>query len=47
MKIEMAKEKFEKLLKLIYLGGWMINSFRIGVDNLRIVPSQAKKGKRK
>ncbi|MFH1457154.1 MAG: hypothetical protein ABIF17_03535 [Patescibacteria group bacterium] len=33
MKIEISKEQYRKLIKLVYLGNWMINAIRGGSEN--------------
>lgn len=33
MQIEFTKEQYENLIKLVYLGNWMINAIRIGTKD--------------
>lgn len=33
MKIELTKEQYENLIKLVYLGNWMINAIRSGTED--------------
>jgi hypothetical protein len=35
MKIEFTKGQFENLMKLAYLGNWMINGFRIKDEQVK------------
>lgn len=35
MKIELTKEQYENLIKLIYLGNWMINAIRLEEDRIK------------
>ena len=32
MEIKLTKEQYENLIKLVYLGNWMINAIRSGAE---------------
>jgi len=33
MKIELTKEQYKNLIKLVYLGNWIVNSIRSGEED--------------
>ena len=35
MKINFSKKQFENLIKLVYLGNWMINAIRVGDEKIK------------